>query len=268
MYLLRKAIDLKPDYADAYNALGGAYTDQGTWEQAVRNFKRSLELNPAAGNVHRNLGLVYMNTQQWREALDELQSAIRHGGIPAGDSELFFRHDLATLLLLAGKDADYRRLCEDVLRRHGKTKETLIAHLAARICGLSAGSVADLERPVRLAEKALADERRAYHLYALGITLYRAGRLEMASEQFHQSLNTDPNWAGVAANYFGLAMAYQRQGKTDEARRWLTKGISWIEQNDPRKPGRRVAGRSALYTQDWVGAHALRREAQVLVLGK
>src|SRR5262249_41206442 len=155
-----------------------------------------------------------------------------------------------TLLLLEGKENDYRRLCEGVLRKHGKTTKTINAHLAARICGLAAGSVADTELPVRLAEQALADERRSYHLYALGISHYRAGRFAMAVERFDQSIKTDPKWAGVAANHFGLAMAYQRQGKTDEARRWLTSGTSWIEQNDPRKPGRRVAGRSALYTND------------------
>ena len=102
----------------------------------------------------------------------------------------------------------------------------------------------------------------------IDVTHYRAGRFDGATESFNQSINTDPRWAGVACNWFGLAMAYQCQGKASEARRWLEKGLAWIEQNDPRKPGRPVAGVSALHTQDWAGGHVLRNEVEKLIHGK
>jgi hypothetical protein len=105
-------------------------------------------------------------------------------------------------------------------------------------------------------------------LYTLGITHYRAGRPDRAIELFNQSIDHEPNWTGVACNWSGLALAHQRQGNASKARRWLAKGTAWLEQNDPRKSGRQVAGVSGLFTQDWAGAHVLRHEAGRLLKGK
>jgi protein involved in polysaccharide export with SLBB domain len=41
-----KAIELSPDYADAYLALGRAYYDLGQWEQAIDSLQRGLALKP------------------------------------------------------------------------------------------------------------------------------------------------------------------------------------------------------------------------------
>src|SRR5215203_5693224 len=44
--LFRRAIRLRPDYAEAYRSLGHTYCDRRDWDNAVESLERALELNP------------------------------------------------------------------------------------------------------------------------------------------------------------------------------------------------------------------------------
>ncbi len=46
--LFRKNVELHPDSWNAYDSLGEAYAKNGDHDQAVKNYKRSVELNPAS----------------------------------------------------------------------------------------------------------------------------------------------------------------------------------------------------------------------------
>jgi predicted O-linked N-acetylglucosamine transferase (SPINDLY family) len=51
----RRALELKPDHADAYNNLGNALKDQGALREAVACYRRAMELKPDFAQVHSNL---------------------------------------------------------------------------------------------------------------------------------------------------------------------------------------------------------------------
>ena len=53
----RRALELKPDYAEAYNNLGNALKDQGKLEEAIACYRRALELKPDSAEAHGNLGI-------------------------------------------------------------------------------------------------------------------------------------------------------------------------------------------------------------------
>ena len=42
----KKALSLKPDYADAYNNMGNALKDQGKLEEAIEAYKKALSIKP------------------------------------------------------------------------------------------------------------------------------------------------------------------------------------------------------------------------------
>jgi tetratricopeptide (TPR) repeat protein len=48
---------------------------QGRLDEAERDFRRVLVLDPKAGGAYANLGVVYMRRKQWPKALDELRKA-------------------------------------------------------------------------------------------------------------------------------------------------------------------------------------------------
>src|SRR5262245_26279051 len=55
-----KAIDLKPDYAEAYNDRGFAYYLKGDFERAISDYTRAIELRPDYPKAYNSRGVVYM----------------------------------------------------------------------------------------------------------------------------------------------------------------------------------------------------------------
>jgi eukaryotic-like serine/threonine-protein kinase len=76
MAAYRKAIELKPDYADAHNALGLAYGKKGDWNEAIKLYQEALQLGSKWGHVRVNLGVAYYKTRQWDKAIDALTEGI------------------------------------------------------------------------------------------------------------------------------------------------------------------------------------------------
>lgn len=77
-----KAVKLKPDYADAHNALGAFYARRGNMENAEAHFKKAL-YNPFYETPHMayyNLGLLYEKRGETQRALEQYQEAIRLNG--------------------------------------------------------------------------------------------------------------------------------------------------------------------------------------------
>lgn len=76
---LKEAIELKPDYSDAYNYLGFVYYRQGRVDEAIEAYHKALEnllyLNPQ--DAHLNLGVAYLSRKEYQKAKVHLGEAIR-----------------------------------------------------------------------------------------------------------------------------------------------------------------------------------------------
>ena len=51
----RRALELKPDFAEAHSNLGNALKDQGKLDEAIACYRRALELKPDYAEAHSNL---------------------------------------------------------------------------------------------------------------------------------------------------------------------------------------------------------------------
>ena len=119
---------------------------------------------------------------------------------------------------------------------------------------LGPDAVADFAPPIGLAESAVrraAPHKKHGPLNTLGAVLYRAGRYQEAIARLNEAVATD----GTAAeqDHVFLAMAQQRLGATDEARKLLAKIA-------PLAPG-------APFSWDRLEMELLRREAAALIDG-
>ncbi len=65
-------------------------------------------------------------------------------------------------------------------------------------------------------------------------------------------------------NWLWLAVAKQRLGKAEEARRWLNKAQAWLDQYRDGIPAR-AEQELGLHYHNWLEAHVLRREAEALI---
>jgi protein involved in polysaccharide export with SLBB domain len=77
--LFRRAIKLRPDYADAYRSLGHAYFDLKDWDKSVQSLERALELNPKDKDARKQLDLSRSMAEQERKeptkAADSISSS-------------------------------------------------------------------------------------------------------------------------------------------------------------------------------------------------
>jgi Tfp pilus assembly protein PilF len=63
--------------SDSHNSRGIELADRGWLDEAVREFKKAIELDPNSAHAHDNLATVYAEKKLYRDALDEYLTAIR-----------------------------------------------------------------------------------------------------------------------------------------------------------------------------------------------
>jgi tetratricopeptide (TPR) repeat protein len=135
----------------------------------------------------------------------------------------------------------------------------------ARACTLAPDAVPETSLPGRLAEKELQASAGAFwSLTEQGALQFRAGRFPQAVALFEQSLRADPQPGKAVVNWLWLALAQERLGKDEAARRWLDKATAWLDQYRDGMPDRAEQA-LGLHLHNWLEAHVLRREAEATV---
>ncbi len=84
--LFRRAVKLKPDYADAHYGLGHAYFDLRQWEKAIQSLQQALDLNPKDKEARNRLDQAQLMMQREPDRIEENPVAARpEPQQPAGD---------------------------------------------------------------------------------------------------------------------------------------------------------------------------------------
>jgi tetratricopeptide (TPR) repeat protein len=150
-----------------------------------------------------------------------------------------------------------------MVERCGKAGGPRSYHVA-RACTLAPDAIAEPELPGRLAEKELHGSREFWSLTEQGALAYRASRFHEAVPLFEQSLRANPKPGAAILNWLWLALARQRLGKAEEARRWVSKAQAWLDQYPDGMPAG-AEQKLGLHLHNWLEAHVLRREAEALL---
>jgi tetratricopeptide (TPR) repeat protein len=198
--------------------------------------------------------------RQWAQAAACYSRALT--AEPADDGHFWFEY--CALLLLSGDRPGYVRACARMIERCGKDRGAGAYHVA-RACTLAPDAVADAPLPGRLAAKELQDSAQAFwSVTEQGALAYRAGGFQQAVPLFEQSLQADPKEGRAVLNWLWLALANERLGKAEDARRWLDKAQAWLDQYGDGMPAR-AEQEFGLHLHNWLEAHDLRREAEALI---
>lgn len=72
----KKAIEINPNYVNAYNNLGMAYEEMGLFDKAIVEYKKAIQLKPNYKRAHGNLGSVYGKKRLFDRAIAECKEAI------------------------------------------------------------------------------------------------------------------------------------------------------------------------------------------------
>jgi tetratricopeptide (TPR) repeat protein len=245
---------------------------QGTGRPGLAEGPRALLRQIAAeeGSSRRDgqrkqhrLGRAHAGRREWDRAAACYTRALKLA--PTDEGHFWFEY--AAILLLSGDRAGYRKACARMVERNGVKPRPFHA---VRACTLAADSV---KVPARLARQAEAevDRNPPYRFWWFtlrGALRYRAGAVKDAEPLLEQGLQVDVG-AGVAVvGWLWMALAEQRLGKTEEARRWLDQAAKWLDQTRPDfsadeagVPGS-AEEKVGLHLHNWLEAHVLRREAE------
>jgi spermidine synthase len=201
---IQNKIELMPDKAASYFYLANLYFDEGMVNEAIVNYRKSLEIDAYNVKAHFNLGGLLIRTGELEEAIRHLNEAVRLGpdsagahynlGMAlsrAGEPEGAIKHYLESLRI-APKDADAHYNVGGLFLRQGKLDDAIRHYTEA----------------VRI------DPDSADSHNNLGYALAFRGRLDEAVEHYTEALRLNPNLANAHNN---IGLVFVRQGKLDEA---------------------------------------------------
>jgi hypothetical protein len=152
----------------------------------------------------------------------------------AATPEIFYRQ--AVLSLAAGQIGDYRRACKAMVARFGEDVPPDEANTMAWSLVLGAIASQDAEAAVRLARSAVASYPSPRRVDTLGGALFRAGHGPEAIQTLLHAIEIQGK-AGTPLDWVLMALALGREGRSDEARRWLNRVLAW-----EASPPARMAG--------------------------
>ncbi len=72
----KKAIDIDPDYIEAYNNLGYVLLKQRLYQDAIEAFSNGIKKDSNYADLHYNLGDAYCHIDEYGEAIQEFKKAI------------------------------------------------------------------------------------------------------------------------------------------------------------------------------------------------
>jgi tetratricopeptide (TPR) repeat protein len=163
-------------------------------------------------------GVSLAKRQLWTEAAAAIGEAVR-----LWPENLAYRRQLIAALLAAGDHIGLRWARTDMLDQFRLTTAYMTANEVAWSSVMAVSEEPHLSETVRLAELAVSgapEIDKPAILNTLGAALYRAGRFAEAVRRLEEAVQKR-NGVSIEADWVFLAMAHQRLGHHDEARRWL-----------------------------------------------
>ena len=76
----RKAIELKPDFEEAYYNLGNTLSDLGNLKEAETSYRKAIELNNEFEDAKYNLSLILLKSNNFKEGLNKYESRWKKRG--------------------------------------------------------------------------------------------------------------------------------------------------------------------------------------------
>ncbi len=189
-----KAIDIQPDDGWSWLGRGFARKNLNHLEPALADLTRGVALEPSNPSAWGARGEILGTLKRWDEAASAYDRWSELGGV--SNAIPWYFH--AALRLYAGDEPGYRRACQTMLERFGKTGDPFVASLVAHACCLGADSGVDARRVVELAEQASrAKPRDGWSLYTYAAALRRSGRLDEALAKLEEAVRINPEWNGA-----------------------------------------------------------------------
>lgn len=203
--LLDRAIELKPDFADAWHQRGLARQNLKQHEAAIDDFSHAIELNPKNAEFHFDRGSANSSLGNLAKAIADFGQAIQLN--PEHPAAVYFARGEAQLML--GENAKaISDLTEAIRLQPDDARAHRSRGLAYAADGQNEKAIEDYRKVVEL------DPTQAQDWHNLGVVNLRAGQYDAAIEALSSAVRVNPQRDN---SYYSRANAYLDKGDRDSA---------------------------------------------------
>jgi tetratricopeptide (TPR) repeat protein len=209
---LSRAVRYDPEDISAHMRLGTVYAEREDLDNAIRHFSLVVELDPGQAEAYYNLGILRAKKGDIARAAEDLSRAVE---LHPGDTEAHCSYGI-------------------VLMNQGRVKDAIAHFERALVIDPNNREAAEYLRSARAyAEKIRSDAKRLEQesrdnpedsgvLGRLAVYYSMAGDNEKALDVLNRLLGLQPDNPDV---YYNIACISAKQGKTDDALKWLADAV-------------------------------------------
>jgi eukaryotic-like serine/threonine-protein kinase len=218
---VRAAQTRNPDVAAVHRIAGLLKANDGQYEQAIAEYQRAIEIEPANSDAHRRLGQASKANGQMDQALREFRRAVDL------DPDYFKTYqDLGTFYLDQG---DYNNAVVQFQTEVKRAPDEPDAHHALGTVFSELGRYADAENEFRAA-LVLAEVPKT--LNNMAVALMYQGKDPEATRYLLRSLALSPEWSELV--WMNLETAYRRMNRPADAARADHQGLDLAQKEISR----------------------------------
>jgi len=185
-----KAIQIQPDYAEAYNNRGNILKDLVKPNEAIKNYNKAIQIKPDYAEAYSNLGVSLQELGRLDEAIKNYQKAIQ---LKPDYAEAY--SNFGTALQELGRS-------NEAIKSHNKAIQLDPNDSSAYSnLGVALKDLGQLDEAINNYNKAIKlkpDYEIAYN--NLGVTLRELGRLDEAVKNYSKAIQLKPSYTEAYSN--------------------------------------------------------------------
>lgn len=223
--LWQSIIQRHPSFAPAHSNLGAALQHQGKTDQALLEYKLSIELDPRGSiGAYNNVGEIYLSRGELEEAIQYFLLAVQFDP----ESAAVPLANLGSCYTCLGRREEAVSAYEESLRRTpGMTNQDVRMEVLIALAKLHL-ELHRLDEAEKACQSALQRSPRSVDALAtLGQVLFHKGDYEEAIEVFRKALAINPMTLRNLMVHRLLALAYYKMGHFDKAAAEYSRANAW-----------------------------------------
>lgn len=257
----RKALSIRPDYAEVYNNMGNGLKASGKLKEAIVSYNKALTIEPDYGDAHYNLGVVLAEQGKSKEAIEAFVKSLN---VRPDFADAYYNMGNALqetgkldeaieaykkVLVINPIFPDVHNNLASIFQQQGKLDEAMESYNKEIACnphdylayhnrGVILFHQGKLEESLEAYNQALiVNPRSAQVQYSMGITFKEQGMLERAEEAFNKAIAIDPEYAEAQFSLSFLLLNSGRLKEGLELQEWRWKvGANVSEQRHFLRP--------------------------------
>ena len=213
--LVEQALALDQDLAEAHSVRGMILwtpTERFPHEQAIKSFKRAIELNERLDDPHHRLGVIYFHIGLLDKAWAETEKSLE---IRPDNTMARFRFGVINI---------YRGRYEEALAVFKSTPPDVNPSIVNRNMATALFQLGKLDEASEVVEeylKAHPDDEGGNVTSVKAMLLAKAGKTRDAEETIQQAIKIGKSFGHFHHTAYNIASAYALMNRREEAVRWL-----------------------------------------------